>query len=59
MVLSPPLPPLLAAQQSKHLSVQEHSLAAELKANPMATAHMQTKAKTTRTVRATIAVVIV
>jgi hypothetical protein len=39
--------------------MQEHCLAAKLKANPMATEHMQTKAKTTRTVRVTIVVVIV
>jgi hypothetical protein len=57
MFLSPILPPLLAAQEVKHLNIHEHCLAAK----PKATAQMKTKAKTktTRTVRATIAVVIV
>ncbi len=61
MVLSPLLPPLLAAHESKHLRLQLHCLAARPNANPKATAHMKTKAKTktTRTVRATIAVAIV
>ncbi len=56
-VSSSPTPP--GSPKFKHLSMQEHCLAAKLKANPKATAHMQTKAKTTRTVRATITVVIV
>jgi hypothetical protein len=59
MLLSPLLPPLLAAQKPKHLSMQEHCLGGSLKANLKATAHMQTKAKTTRKVRVMIAVVIV